>query len=82
MFTQKQKAELLKGSLSRIICDNTDIKEVPADTFKFRKYPTDYISCSDARSMKLEAWREEKSRGGIDRFSQIRMLEKWKTQYY
>ncbi|XP_070776787.1 thyroid peroxidase [Enoplosus armatus] len=62
MFTQQQKAELLKGSVSRIICDNSDIREILPDSFMFRKYPSDYISCDHIPSMNLEAWREEKSR--------------------
>lgn len=65
MFTQQQKTELLKGSLSRIICDNTDISEAPIDSFKFGKYPSDYVSCDHIPSMNLEAWREEKSRGEL-----------------
>lgn len=67
IFTQQQKSELLKVSLSRIICDNTDISEVPADSFKFGKYPSDYVSCDHIPSINLEAWREEKSRGGLER---------------
>ena len=63
VFTQKQKAELLKGSLSQIICDNTDIREVPPDSFGLRKYPSGHISCDCIQSMTLEAWREEKSQG-------------------
>lgn len=69
MFTQQQKTELLKVSLSRIICDTTDISEVPADSFKFGKYPSDYVSCDDIPSINLEAWREEKSRGGLERLA-------------
>ncbi|KAM3594410.1 uncharacterized protein V6R79_007422 [Siganus canaliculatus] len=65
-FTQQQKAELVKVSLSRVICDNSDIKEVPRDPFIFGKYPTDYTYCDRVASMNLEAWREEKSRGGLD----------------
>ncbi|XP_074548684.1 thyroid peroxidase [Halichoeres trimaculatus] len=61
MFSQQQKTELLKGSLSRVICDNSNIKEVPADSFRFRKYPIDYIPCRYIPSINLEAWREEKS---------------------
>ncbi|XP_030299404.1 thyroid peroxidase isoform X1 [Sparus aurata] len=61
VFTQQQKAELLKGSLSQIICDNTDIREVPPDSFRLRKYPSGHISCDCIQSMTLEAWREEKS---------------------
>ncbi|KAM4595945.1 thyroid peroxidase-like, partial [Polymixia lowei] len=66
-FTQEQRAELSKLSLSRTICDNTDVKEVPLDVFKFRKYPDGFLACRDIPSMSLEAWREEKSRGGPDR---------------
>uniref|UniRef100_A0A3B4WRT4 Thyroid peroxidase n=1 Tax=Seriola lalandi dorsalis TaxID=1841481 RepID=A0A3B4WRT4_SERLL len=61
MFTQQQRAELLKGSLSRIICDNTDLREVPYDSFIFGKYPSDYVSCNYIPLMNLEAWREERS---------------------
>nr|XP_046269407.1 thyroid peroxidase-like [Scatophagus argus] len=61
MFTQQQKAELLKGSVSRIICDNSDIREVLPDSFRFKKYPSGYISCDHIPSINLEAWREEKS---------------------
>uniref|UniRef100_A0A4W6FDT2 Thyroid peroxidase n=1 Tax=Lates calcarifer TaxID=8187 RepID=A0A4W6FDT2_LATCA len=62
VFTQQQMAELLKVSLSRIICDNTDIGEVPFDSFRFGKYPSDYVPCNHIPSMNLEAWREERSR--------------------
>ncbi|XP_027130877.1 thyroid peroxidase [Larimichthys crocea] len=61
MFTQQQKTELLKASLSRIICDNSDIKEVHPDSFRFSKYPCGYISCDHIPSIDLEAWRQEKS---------------------
>lgn len=65
MFTQQQKAELLKASISQIICDNSDIKEVPPDSFIYGEYPSHYISCDQIPSMSLEAWREEKSQGGL-----------------
>ncbi|XP_034530636.1 thyroid peroxidase [Notolabrus celidotus] len=61
MFSHQQKAELLQGSLSRIICDNSNLKEVLADSFRFRKYPLDYLPCEHIPSMNLEAWREERS---------------------
>ncbi|XP_038162994.1 thyroid peroxidase [Cyprinodon tularosa] len=61
VFTQQQKEELLKSSLSRIICDNTDIQEIPEDPFRFGQYPAAYVPCSEIPSMRLEAWREEKS---------------------
>lgn len=64
MFSQQQKAELLKGSLSRIICDNSDIRKLPRDPFMLGKYPYDYVSCDQMPLINLEAWREEKSQGG------------------
>lgn len=67
MFAQQQQVELLKGSLSRIICDNSDIKEIPPDSFMFSKYPSGFISCDRIPSINLEAWREEKSRGGLEK---------------
>ena len=63
MFTDQQRTEILKGSLSRVICDNTDIKEVPYDPFRLGKYPSDYVSCNNIPQMNLEAWREERSEG-------------------
>ena len=66
MFSQQQKDELLNGSLSRIICDNSNIREVPTDSFRFGKFPNDYLSCDHMPSINLEAWREEKSRGGLE----------------
>ncbi|XP_070403291.1 thyroid peroxidase isoform X1 [Nothobranchius furzeri] len=62
VFTQQQQQELLKVSLSRVICDNSDIQEVPPDSFRYGKYPTDYVSCRDVASMNLEVWREEESK--------------------
>ncbi|XP_068195373.1 thyroid peroxidase [Antennarius striatus] len=62
VFTQQQKDELLKASVSRIICDNSDIKEVPRDSFRFSKHPSGYIPCDQTPSINLEAWREERSR--------------------
>lgn len=63
VFTWQQRAELLNGSLSGIICDNSDIREVPRDAFTFRKYPSGYISCHHIPSINLAAWREERSPG-------------------
>nr|XP_040054956.1 LOW QUALITY PROTEIN: thyroid peroxidase [Gasterosteus aculeatus aculeatus] len=59
VFSQRQRAQLLKASLSRIICDNSDIREVPPDSFRFGRYPYDYIPCDRVPSIDLEAWQEE-----------------------
>ncbi|KAM8915940.1 thyroid peroxidase [Spinachia spinachia] len=58
VFSQQQRAQLLKASLSRVICDNSDIREVPPDSFRLGKYPNDYISCDHVPSIDLEAWKE------------------------
>ncbi|XP_077476619.1 thyroid peroxidase isoform X1 [Stigmatopora argus] len=60
IFTQQQRDELLKVSLSKIICDNTNITEVPPDAFVFEKYPSSYVLCNTLPEINLEAWRDEK----------------------
>lgn len=67
VFAQHQRAALLNGSLSRIICDNTDIDELLPDSFVFRKYPSGYTSCDYLPSVNLEAWKEEESQGGLEK---------------
>ncbi|XP_077395637.1 thyroid peroxidase [Festucalex cinctus] len=61
MFSHQQRDELLKVSLSKIICDNTDITEVPPDAFVFGNYPSGYVSCNNLPAINLEAWKEEES---------------------
>lgn len=63
MFTWQQRAELLNGSLSRVVCDNSDIGELPRDVFTLHKFPSGYVSCDLIPSVDLEAWREEASLG-------------------
>uniref|UniRef100_A0A3B4Z479 Thyroid peroxidase n=1 Tax=Stegastes partitus TaxID=144197 RepID=A0A3B4Z479_9TELE len=66
IFTQQQKNELLQFSLSRLICDNSDVGEVLPDSFQRGTYPCDYVSCDHIPSMNLEAWREKRL-GGLER---------------
>ena len=55
VFTQAQLAEIKKGTLSRVICDNSDnIKEIQLDAY--RNDPR--ISCINIPSVDLEQWRE------------------------
>ncbi|NWZ44536.1 PERT peroxidase, partial [Brachypodius atriceps] len=58
VFTEAQKHELRKHSLSRVICDNTGISEVPADAFQLGKFPQDFKHCNNIPGMNLEAWEE------------------------
>ncbi|KAK7904613.1 hypothetical protein WMY93_017220 [Mugilogobius chulae] len=57
-FAPRQKDELMKTSLSRLICDNSDIKEVYPDSFRQGTYPSDYVSCDQIPSINLTAWIE------------------------
>ncbi|NWU35132.1 PERT peroxidase, partial [Hylia prasina] len=58
VFTEAQKNELRKHSLSRVICDNTGISEVPTDVFQLGKFPQDFKHCNNIPGMNLEAWQE------------------------
>ncbi|CAM2112158.1 unnamed protein product [Caretta caretta] len=58
VFTETQRHELRKHSLSRIICDNTGLSEVPLDAFQLGKFPQDFESCDNIPGINLEAWQE------------------------
>ncbi|KAM9201478.1 thyroid peroxidase [Dugong dugon] len=58
VFTEAQRHELEKHSLSRIICDNTGLTRVPMDAFQVGKFPQDFESCENIPHISLEAWRE------------------------
>uniref|UniRef100_A0A3Q3VVY8 Uncharacterized protein n=1 Tax=Mola mola TaxID=94237 RepID=A0A3Q3VVY8_MOLML len=73
VFTQQQRAELSRVSLSRLICDNSDIKQIPLDSFIFRKYPSGFVSCDQIPSINLEAWRDENSPGELKKLSAFKV---------
>uniref|UniRef100_A0A8C4P734 Thyroid peroxidase n=1 Tax=Dromaius novaehollandiae TaxID=8790 RepID=A0A8C4P734_DRONO len=54
VFTEAQKHELRKHSLSRVICENTGISEVPVDAFQLGKFPEDFNHCDNIPGMNLE----------------------------
>ncbi|XP_065257111.1 thyroid peroxidase [Emys orbicularis] len=58
VFTETQRHELRKHSLSRIICDNTGLSEVPPDAFQLGKFPQDFESCDNIPGINLEVWQE------------------------
>uniref|UniRef100_A0A8D2IIV4 Thyroid peroxidase n=1 Tax=Varanus komodoensis TaxID=61221 RepID=A0A8D2IIV4_VARKO len=58
VFTEAQRRELGKYSLSRLICDNTGLTEAPPDAFILGKFPKDFESCANIPSMDLGAWQE------------------------
>ncbi|CAH2246300.1 thyroid peroxidase [Pelobates cultripes] len=63
VFTESQRVELKKHSLSRVICDNTGLTHVPLDVFKMGTYPDDYISCDILPGMNLQAWKVTSEKG-------------------
>ena len=57
VFTPAQLREIKKGTMSRIICDNSDgIDSVQPDAFLSNQTR---VPCSQIPSLNLEAWREE-----------------------
>lgn len=59
MFSQQQRQELRRHSLSRVLCDNSGLTEVPTDPFSVGMYPEHFLSCTSIPSMDLDAWKEE-----------------------
>ncbi|XP_036119159.1 thyroid peroxidase [Molossus molossus] len=64
VFTEVQRRELERHSLSRVICDNTGLPRVPADTFQVARFPQDFEPCEVIPGLSLEAWREAAPPGG------------------
>ncbi|XP_058523361.1 thyroid peroxidase [Ochotona princeps] len=58
VFTEAQRQELQKHSLSRVVCDNTGLTWVPADAFRGGQFPRDFKSCEDIPGLSLDAWRD------------------------
>ncbi|CAI9171494.1 unnamed protein product [Rangifer tarandus platyrhynchus] len=58
VFTEAQRRELGRHSLSRVICDNTGLTRVPRDAFQVAQWPRDFESCDRIPGMDLRAWRE------------------------
>ncbi|XP_073529588.1 thyroid peroxidase [Phyllobates terribilis] len=65
VFTEKQKLELERHSLSRVICDNTGLTQAPLDSFLMENYPEGFESCDNIPSMNLEAWKENQKQGAL-----------------
>ncbi|KAK1170717.1 thyroid peroxidase [Acipenser oxyrinchus oxyrinchus] len=64
IFTESQRNELAKHSLSHVICDNSGVTEVQTDVFKLGQYPQDFVSCNHIQGLNLEAWQENPNRVG------------------
>uniref|UniRef100_UPI00398E3C45 myeloperoxidase-like n=1 Tax=Pristiophorus japonicus TaxID=55135 RepID=UPI00398E3C45 len=59
IFTASQQQALKQVSLSRLICDNTRIEELPQYVFRFRPYPEGYVNCTQIPRVDLSAWNED-----------------------
>lgn len=58
VFSPGQLAELEKGSLARVLCDNADAFDfVPSDAFELTTGPN-LVSCREIPGLDLGAWRE------------------------
>uniref|UniRef100_A0A673VBU9 Thyroid peroxidase n=1 Tax=Suricata suricatta TaxID=37032 RepID=A0A673VBU9_SURSU len=64
VFTEAQRRQLARHSLSRVICDNTGLPRVPPDAFRVGRFPQDFVSCENIPGLNLEAWREVLPQGG------------------
>lgn len=58
VFTEAQKASLRETSLARIICDNTNITEVPPQPFLYRPRGSGYKNCSEIPAFNLAPWKD------------------------
>lgn len=56
VFTERQREELHRISLSAIITDNTGIATVSRDVFRNAKHPEQFVSCSDIPRLNLSHW--------------------------
>ncbi|XP_056146485.1 eosinophil peroxidase isoform X2 [Lampris incognitus] len=63
VFTSAQRAALRSASLSRIICDNTGITNVPQDPFSVLSGRNRLTHCSSIPRVNLAAWRERPCTG-------------------
>lgn len=61
VFTPQQRSALSRISLSRIICDNTDISKVPRHIFRANRFPHGFVSCREIPKLDLRAWRSTRT---------------------
>lgn len=81
MFTEAQRRELGRHSLSRVICDNTGLTHVPRDAFRVGQWPQDFESCDLIPGMDLRAWREAPPPGNrISSFSSKVKVGVWERK--
>ncbi|XP_072356644.1 thyroid peroxidase [Scyliorhinus torazame] len=65
VFTSAQRHELAQHSLSRVICDNTAITDVPLDAFRLEQFPQSFVPCNQVPGLNLQAWHESPQQVGL-----------------
>ncbi|CAJ0926030.1 unnamed protein product [Ranitomeya imitator] len=63
-FTIAQKRAIDRATMSRMICDNTAISQVPRNVFLANTFPGNFVSCSQIPILDLSPWRRRKSGSG------------------
>ncbi|XP_062815643.1 eosinophil peroxidase [Anolis carolinensis] len=56
-FTPAQRRALSQVTLSRIICDNTGIRQVPRFVFRGNRFPRSFVSCKAIPRLSLFPWK-------------------------
>lgn len=64
-FSKRQLAELRRVSLARLICDNTDMKQLQRDVFETPSDSNPVVSCEEIKKVNLEAWQDSVERPDI-----------------
>ncbi|XP_015269115.1 PREDICTED: eosinophil peroxidase-like [Gekko japonicus] len=59
VFTTEQRRAISAVSLSRIICDNSHLREVPRNVFRANRYPQDFVNCNAVPRLSLFAWKKK-----------------------
>ena len=60
VFTLQQVREINSASLSRVICDNTDIGHIQKDVFLKKSWTNRVVPCSRFPKMNLKSWNDLK----------------------
>ncbi|XP_075706908.1 eosinophil peroxidase-like [Rhinoderma darwinii] len=65
-FTAVQRSAIERVTMSRIICDNTGIPQVPRNVFVANTNPRNFVNCSQIPAFDLSPWRRRKSGSEVE----------------
>ncbi|XP_063305711.1 myeloperoxidase-like [Pelobates fuscus] len=57
VFTAAQRKEIENVNVARVICDNTNIEDVPLNVFMGNDFPRDFLKCSNIPALNLTLWK-------------------------